>query len=251
MKHIASNAMTLHTIFCCHFGTKILQSRFLQVDLFDWEHSSFFRCLSETFFFQSAHLRDTSSQALLTIHHKKCHRHVHRPPATILHSMTNCAIGSQSFLLQISFLANFEGKMLLSKRRWTRCTLWTRFSEPPTRRKVRKKALRTFTQLRKCAQRSKKTPTCVAVVALIASKKARTPSSSTLAAGFSIAGAHSALCFFPPPFTVVKETWQPVLPVYTSQKQAKKAHVVLRTLAFKHACSLMSCSTPACRITCM
>ena len=87
---------------------------------------------------------------------KKCHRHVHRPPATILHSMTNCAIGSQSFLLQISFLANFEGKMLLSKRRWTRSTLWTRFSEPPTRRKVRKKALKTFTQLRKCAQRSKK-----------------------------------------------------------------------------------------------
>ena len=87
---------------------------------------------------------------------KKCHRHVHRPPATILHSMTNCAIGSQSFLLQISFLANFEGKMLLSKRRWTRSTLWTRFSEPPTRRKVRKKALKTFTQLRKCVQRSKK-----------------------------------------------------------------------------------------------
>ena len=46
---------------------------------------------------------------------KKCHRHVHRPPATILHSTTNCAIGSQSFL-QISFLANFEGQMLLSKR---------------------------------------------------------------------------------------------------------------------------------------
>ena len=32
----------------------------------------------------------------------------------------------------------------------------------------------------------------------------------------------SALCFFPLPFTVVKEPWQPVLPVYTSQKQAKK-----------------------------
>ena len=68
---IASNAMTLHTIFCYHFWAKILQARFLQVDLFDWEHSSFFRCSSETFFFQSAHLRDASSQALLTIHHKK------------------------------------------------------------------------------------------------------------------------------------------------------------------------------------
>ena len=52
------------------------------------------------------------------------------------------------------------------------------------------------------------------------------PSSSTSAAGFSITGAHPALCFSPPPFKVVKETWQPVLPVYTSQKQAKKAHVV-------------------------
>ena len=119
--------------------------------------------------------------------------------------------------------------MLLSKRRWTRCTLWTHFSEPPTRRKVRKKALKTFTQLRKNAQRSKikkKTQTFLVVVhvAVIASKKARTPTSSTLAAGFSIAGAHPALCFLPPPFTVVKETGQPVLPVYTSQNQAKKAH---------------------------
>ena len=119
--------------------------------------------------------------------------------------------------------------MLLSKGRWTRCTLWTRFSEPPTRRKVRKKALKTFTQLRKYAQRSKKTQTCAAVVALIVSKKARTPSSSTPAAGFLIAGAHPVLCFFPPPFTVVKETWKPVLPVYTSQKRAKKAHLVTVT----------------------
>ena len=162
---------------------------------------------------------------------KNCNRHVHRPPAMILHSTTNCPFGSQSFLLQISVLANFEGKMLLSKRRWTRCTLWTRFSEPPTRRKGRKKTLKTFTQLRKmCARikKKKKTQTCAAVVALIMSKKARTPSSSTSAAGFSTTGAHPALCFFSPPFTFVKETWQPVLPVYTmsSQKQAKKAHVV-------------------------
>ena len=84
---------------------------------------------------------------------------------------------------------------------------------------------------------------------------ARTPSSSTSAAVFPIADAYPALRFFPPPFTVVNETWQPVLPVYTSQKQAKKAHVVyhgVRTMAFKLACSLMSCMqhTPACT-TCM
>ena len=59
---IASNAMTLHTIFCCHFGAKILQARFLQVDLFDWEHSSSFRCSSETFFFSKC----TSSWRILT-----------------------------------------------------------------------------------------------------------------------------------------------------------------------------------------
>ena len=68
---LIANAMTLHTIFCCHFGAKNLQARFLQVDPFDWEHSSFFRCSSETFSFQSAHLLDASSQALLMIHHKK------------------------------------------------------------------------------------------------------------------------------------------------------------------------------------
>ena len=149
---IASNAMTLHTIFCCHFGAKILQARFLQVDSFDWEHSSFFRWSSETFFSKVhifvTHLHKHFSRSFT----KNCHRHVHRPPVTILHSTTNCAIGSQSFLLQISFLSNFE-KMLLSKRQWTRCTLWTRFYEPLTRRKVRKKALKTFTQLRKSAQR--------------------------------------------------------------------------------------------------
>ena len=127
---------------------------------------------------------------------KNCHRHVHRPPATILHSTTICAIGSQSFILQILFLANFEGKMLLSKRRWTRCTLWTRFSEPPTRRKVRKKGSQNVHPAPKMLTKMKKKTTqiCVAVVALIASKKARTPS-STSAAGFSSTGAHPALCF--------------------------------------------------------
>ena len=43
--------------------------------------------------------------------------------------------------------------------------------------------------------------------------------------GMFLTGVNSdpALRFFPPPFTVVEETWQPVLPVYTSQKQAKKS----------------------------
>ena len=35
-----------------------------------------------------------------------------------------------------------------------------------------------------------------------------------------------SLALFPPPFAFVKETWQNVLTVYTSQKQAEKAHVV-------------------------
>ena len=52
---------------------------------------------------------------------------------------------------------------------------------------------------RKDQKKKKKTQKCAAVVALNASKKARTPSSSTLAAGFSIAGAHHHIqpCAFP------------------------------------------------------
>ena len=54
----------------------ILVQKFCKHNFCRWipltrEHSSFFRCSSETYFFQSAHLRDASSQALLTIHHKK------------------------------------------------------------------------------------------------------------------------------------------------------------------------------------
>ena len=110
---IASNAMTLHTICAV-----ILAQKFCKHDFFRWIPFTGSTLLSSALrqkLFQSAHLRDASSQAHLTINHKKCHSHVHRPPVTILHSTTNCAIGSQSFLLQVSFLANFEGRMLLSK----------------------------------------------------------------------------------------------------------------------------------------
>ena len=35
-----------------------------------------------------------------------------------------------------------------------------------------------------------------------------------------------SLAIFPPPFTLIKETWKPVFPLYTSQKQTEKAHVL-------------------------
>ena len=96
--------------------------------------------------------------------------------------------------------------------------------------------------------------------ALTGRPRARTPSSLTSAAVFSITGAHPALRFFPPPLAVFKETWQPVLPVYISQNKPKKP-----TWCTNHGLQscmqhvqpslirLMSCCmqhTPAC-ITCM
>ena len=242
--------MTLHTIFCCHFGAKILQARFLQVDLFDWEHSSFFCCSSETFFFKVhifvTHPHKHFSRSIT----KKCHRHVHRPPATILHSMTNCAIGSQSFLLQIPFLANFEGKMLLSNWRWTRCTLWTRFSEPPTRRKVRKKALKTFTQLRKCAQRSKRNADMRSRCSPDHEQEGKDTFFFDFGGRFLDRWCSFSLVLFPSAIYSCQGDLATCFTCLHQSKASQKAHVVLRTLAFKHACSLMSCSTPAC-ITCM
>ena len=248
--------MTLHTIFCCHFGAKILQARFLQVDLFDWEHSSFFRCSSKTFFFQSAHLRDASSQALLTIHHKKMPSSCAQTSGhdSSLHDELRHwlpVISSPNFVFRQLRRQNAPLQTAMDKMHTMDSLLWA----TDTAKSKKKGSQNVHPAPKMRAKIQKKTPTCVAVVVVIASKKARTPSSSTLAAGFSIAGAHSALCFFPPPFTVVKETWQPVLPVYTSQKQAKITHVVLRNLAFKHACSLIRCLaarqpvSPACRST--
>ena len=214
--------MTLHTIFCCHFGAKILQARFLQVDLLDWEHSSFFRCSSETFFFQSAHLRDASSQALLTIHHKKMPSSWEQTSGhdSSLHDELRHwlpVISSPNFVFRQLRRQNAPLQTAMDKMHTMDSLLWATNTAKSKKKRLSKRS----PSSENARKDPKKTPTCVAVVALIASKKARTPSSSTLAAGFSIAGAHSALCFFPPPFTVVKETWQPVLPVYTSQKQAK------------------------------
>ena len=90
-------------------------------------------------------------------------------------------------------------------------------------RKSTKTASKLHTQGHSGPQRSNK---ITRTSTLTGRPRARTLSSSTSAAVFSIAGAHPALCFYPPQFTVVKETWQPVLPVYTSQRQPKKSHMV-------------------------
>ena len=101
--YIVSNVMTLHTVFGCH----VWCNNFAMQD--------FCRCISltgstlqasedssEKGNFQSLHIFVT--HLCKHVRHntsvKNGERHVHRPPATILHSMTNCAIDSQSFLLR-------------------------------------------------------------------------------------------------------------------------------------------------------
>ena len=121
-------------------------------------------------------------------------------------------------------------------------------------RKSTKTASKLHAQGRSGPQRSKK---ITRTSTLTGRPRARTPSSPTSVAVFSIAGAHPALRFFPPPFTVVRETWQPVLPVLHQSKLAKKSPRVctnhgLQTCMQHVQHSLMSCMqhTPAC-ITCM
>ena len=159
--------------------------------------SSFFRCSSETFFFQSGHLRDASSQALLAIHHKKL-------PSSCAHTSghdSSLHNELRHWLPVISF-PNFVCGQLrrqnpplqtaMDKMDTMNWLLWA-----TDKAKSNKKGSQNVHPAPKmCTKMKKKKPqTCVAVVALIASWKATTPSSSTLAAGFSIAAAHPPLCF--------------------------------------------------------
>ena len=130
------------------------------------------------------------------------------------------AIGSHSFPLQNLFSTTFRGQPFVSTDLRPRCTLRNRFSVPLSVEKAPKTASKLHAQGRSGPQRSKRV---IRPSTLTGRPRARTPSSLTSTAVFSIAGAHEALSLFPLPFTVVWETWQPVLPVYTSQNKQKKA----------------------------
>ena len=216
----SSSAMQWHHIHA--FGgilpQKTLPSRFSHWDLFEWRRFSFFCCLLEIVDFQDAHILSSVCRSLLSFKTKSGTRHEHSPPQTILRSTPKRSIGSHSFPLQNPFSTSFGGQPFVCKDRWPRCTLWNRFSVPLSVEKSPNTASKLHAQGHSGPQRSK---IITSTSTLTGRPQARTPSSSTSASVFSIAGAHPALCFFPLAFTVVKETWQ-LLPVYTSQKQAKK-----------------------------
>ena len=181
-------------------------------------------------------------------------RHEHSPPQTILGSTPNRSIGSQSFPLQNLFLTSFRGQPFVSKDRWPRCTLWNRFSVPLSVEKAPKTASKLHAQGRSGPQRSKKKITRTST--LTGRPRARTLSSSTMAAVFSIAGAHPALRFFLRHLQLSRRPgnlFYLFTPVKTSQKSPRGVRTM--GLAFNHACSL-SCklhaahAMPAC-ITCM
>ena len=112
----------------------------------------------------------------------------------------NPSIGSQSIPFQNPFSTSFGRQPFVSKDRWPRCTLWNRFSVPLSVEKAPKTASKLHAQGRSGPQSSKK---ITRTSTLTGRPRTRTPSSSTSAAVFSIAGAHPALRFLPPPFTVV------------------------------------------------
>ena len=91
---IASNAMPPHTCFWWHFVAKILPSRFLHGDLFEWRRFSFFCWLIEVVDFQGAAILSSVCRSLLSFKAKSGTRHEHSPPRTILRSTPNLSIGS-------------------------------------------------------------------------------------------------------------------------------------------------------------
>ena len=113
--------------------------------------------LPKLFFFKVHNMLAHTFQQFYRSVQKKCHRHVHSSPATTRHSATHLAIGSQSSCSTNPFSTNFRGKLLVSKRRWPRCTNGIRLSRPSTVGNLRRKAPKTLTQARAGAQRSPKT----------------------------------------------------------------------------------------------
>ena len=161
-------------------------------------------------------------------------------------------LGPSHFLSKTFSWPAFRGQPFVSNDRWPRCTLWNRFSVPLSVEKAPKTASKLHAQGRSGPQRSKK---ITRTLTLTGRPRARTPSSSTSAAVFSIAGARIQPCAFSSAIYSCLGDLATCFTCLHKSKQAKKAHVVCEPWAwpskFKHACSL-SCMqhTPAC-ITCM
>ena len=170
---------------------------------------------------------------------------MHRPPATILHSMTNCAIGSQSFFLQILFLANFKGQMLLAKRRWTRCTLWTRFCEPLTWRKVRKRLSNRSPSSENARKDPKKDANMRSRCSPDHEQEGKDAFFFNFGGRFLNRWCSSSLVLFP---SAIYSCQGDLATCFTCLHQSKASQnsargvAKRRTLAFKHPSSLMSCS---------
>ena len=179
----------LLTAFC----GKNLPSRFLHGDLFEWRRSSFFCCLIEVVDFRGAAILSSVCRPFHRSKQKSGTRHDDSPAQTILRSTPHRFIRSQSFPLQNPFSTSFGRQPFVSKDRWPRCTLWNRFSVPLSVEKIPKTASKLHAQGRSGPQRSKK---ITRTSTLMGRPRARTPSSSTSVAVFSIAGAHPALRFF-------------------------------------------------------
>ena len=163
-------------------------------------------------------------------------RHEHSPPQTILRS--NCFIGSQSFSFQSPFSTSFGGQSSVSKDRWPICTLWNRFSVPLTVEKAPKTASKLDAQGRSKPQRRTKITT---TSTLTGRTQAKTTFSTSVAV-FSITGAHHhthpALRFFSSAIYSYQGNLATCFTCLHQSKTSQKGPCGVRTMAFKHACSL-------------
>ena len=244
---IVSNAMTPHTCFWRHFATIILPSRFSHGDLFEWRHSSFFCCLIVIVNFQVALILSSVCRSLLsfktkkwgetwtltsaddlTLHAKALHRvPINSSPNSILDQLWRSTVRLQRSLAEMHTMES-----LLSTA------------------ECQKSTKNSFQASRSGPQRRKKSPGLRRWRAgreqghLLL--RLRRPFSQSLV-------LIQPCAFFLRHLQLSRRPGNLFYLVTPVKSKPKSAHGV-RTLAFKHACGLMSCSTrqpasSACRST--
>ena len=162
-------------------------------------------------------------------------RHEHSPPQTILHFTPNRSIGSRLFPLRNPFSTSFGGQPFVSKDRWPRSTLWNRFSVPLSVEKAPKTASKLHeAQGRSGLQRSKKNHQD-----FDADRPAASKDTYDFGGRLFDRWCSSSLALF---FSAIYLSRRPgnlfylLSPVKTSQKSPRG----VRTMAFKHECSMCS-----------
>ena len=215
------------------FFATILPSRFSHWDLFEWRCSSFFCCLLEIFDFQDAAFLSSVCRSLLSFETKGW-------GATWTLTSGNGLIFHAKSLRRVTGISS--PKPFLDELWRLTVRLQRSLAEMHTMESLLRRA--------ECRKNTKNSfrASCSGPLRAAKNQKNHQDSESDGQAvskdtfffnfGSSLLDrfCSSSLVLLPPPFTVVKETCQPVLPVYTCKKQAKNQYGIRTPLSALQLC---------------